>query len=384
MYKSPFILGLEHALSDSAWCETEALYDRVGHNTGNLAFHHAIRCQLGISSPSVPWSGSLEEINAAGDIAVLPCANQIGAHLDYGGLASKFEKVKQPMLAIGLGAQGGLDGKIPEVPEGSLNWLRAIAEHAGTSVPNIAVRGEFTLEVLEKYGLADKAVVLGCPTLFINPDPQLGQKIAQRIREPKKIAVASGHQRWFHLARIEASLARMVSATHGSYIGQSPLEMVKLTRGEGNELDEKSIKACRDYALPELDVSEFMDWSKRYGNVFFDIPSWMEHYRKFDLVIGARIHGVMLALQAGVPGLCIAHDSRTLELCQTMKVPYVLSKDVSTGISRDSLMDLIKFDPEEFNKNREELAGKYINFLTGNNMKIDTILNNMEDLHNEI
>lgn len=368
MHKSPFILGLEHSLSDSAWCVTEALYERVGHNTGNLAFHHAIRHQLGINSSSVPWGGSLEEIDAAGDVAVLPCANQIGSHLNYGGLASKFENIKQPMIAIGLGAQGGLDGKIPEVPQGSLDWLRAIADHSGTSAPNIAVRGQFTLDVLEHYGLADKAVVLGCPTLFINPDPHLGKTIEQRICEPKKIAVASGHQRWLHLAKIEASLARMVSATHGSYIGQSPLEMVKLTRGEGNQLDEQSIKACRDYALPELDISEFIEWSNRYGNVFFDISSWMEHYKKFDLVIGARIHGVMLALQAGVPAICIAHDSRTLELCQIMKVPYVLSRDVINGVQRKELMNFLEFDADEFDKNRLKLKNMYINFLQGNDI----------------
>lgn len=370
MHNSPFILGLEHSLSDSAWCKTEELYERVGHNTGNLAFHYAIRKQLGINSPSIPWGVSQEAISAAGDVAILPCANQIGSHLDYGGLALKFEKIEKPMVAIGLGAQGGLDGKIPEVPVGSLNWLRTISEHAVSNKPNIAVRGPFTLEVLESYGLADSAVVLGCPTLFINSDPQLGQKIAQRIRDPKKIAVASGHQRWSHLARIEASLARMVTATHGSYIGQSPLEMVKLTRGEGDQLDQKDIKDCRNYALPELDVAEFIDWSKKYGNVFFDIPSWMEHYRKFDFVVGARIHGVMLALQAGVPALCIAHDSRTLELCQTMRVPYALSKDVSAGIARVDLLKHFKFDPDDFDSNRKLLGEKYRLFLQNNGVGI--------------
>lgn len=370
MHKNPFILGLEHTLIDSALCTTEALYERVGHNTGNLAFHHAIHHQLAIKSPPVSWGESLEKIGTAGDVAILPCANQIGAHLDYGGLSTKFNQIIQPMVAIGLGAQGGLDGKIPEVPKGSQDWLRAIAEHSSSSAPNIAVRGPFTMQVLEHYGLADKAVVLGCPTLFINPDPQLGQKIAQRIREPKKIAVAAGHQRWIHLGKIEASLARMASATDGSYVGQSPLEMVKLARGEGDQLDEETIKACRDYAMPELNIPEFIVWSKRYGNVFFDIPSWMEHYRRFDLVIGARIHGVMLALQAGIPGICIAHDSRTLELCQVMKVPYVLSRDVMAGVSRKDLLGLFKFDPLEFDQNREKLGLRYKKFLTENSIFI--------------
>ena len=368
MEHQPYILGLDHALEDSALCTTEQLYQRVGHNTGNLAFHHAIKQQLNIRTPAVPWGAPAAQIDAAGSIAILPCANQVGAHLDYGNLAQKFSELKNPIVAIGLGAQGGLDKKIPVVPQGTINWLKAIAEHSCSSSPNIAVRGPFTLEVLEHYGLADKAVVLGCPTLFINPDPHLGQKIASRIREPKKIAVPSGHQRWAHLSRIESSLARMVSATGGSYIGQSPLEMVKLTRGESDQLDQDSLSQCRDYAMPEMDLEEFNTWAKRHGNVFFDIPSWMEHYRRFDFVIGARIHGVMLALQAGVPALCVAHDSRTLELCTAMKVPYVIAKDVQQGIQRKDLLKLFNFDAQEFDDNRQRLCKQYIYFLAENNL----------------
>ena len=382
MLTKPFILGLEHTLPNSAWCDTNDLYQRVGHNTGNLAFHHAIRRQLQIKHAAVPWESSIEEISAAGDIAIVPCANQIGSHLDYGGLSKKFNKVRQPILAIGLGAQGGLDGIIPEVPAGSLDWLRAIAEHSDSSVKNISVRGPFTLEVLNHYGLADKAVVLGCPTLFINPDPKLGQKIEQRIRDPKKIAVTAGHQKWGHLARIEASLARLVTTTNGSYIGQSPLEMVMLTRGEAAKLDSQSISDCRDYVLPEMDIPEFINWANRFGNVFFDIPSWMEHYRRFDLVIGARIHGVMLAIQAGVPALCIAHDSRTLELCQVMKVPYVISKNVSGGLQRKDLLGLLKFDPEVFDSTRKELLAEYKKFLINNHLNVN--LENILTINNNL
>jgi hypothetical protein len=136
-------------------------------------------------------------------------------------------------------------------------------------MPNIAVRGSFTLEVLNHYGLGSKAVVVGCPTLFINPDPNLGKKIAQRLTEPKRIAVTAGHPCWAQLSKIEASLARMVTATNGSYIGQSPLEMIQLTRGEGHKLEKEVIRSCKDYILPEMDIEEFVQWCRQYGNVFF-------------------------------------------------------------------------------------------------------------------
>lgn len=36
------------------------------------------------------------------------------------------------MVAIGLGAQSGLKGEIPEVPKVSLDWLKVIADHANS------------------------------------------------------------------------------------------------------------------------------------------------------------------------------------------------------------------------------------------------------------
>ena len=366
---SAFLLGLQVTQPASSLIETKVLYERVGHNTGNLAFHFAIDQQLGGGLRSVDWSAPVAEIDAAGKLAVLPCANQLGVHADYGKLGEKFAALKVPIVGVGLGAQAGTDGKIPAVPQGTLDWVKAIAEHSPSGGANIGVRGEFTLSVLQHFGLGDRAVSLGCPTLFINPDPELGRTIAARWHEPTRIAVAAGHHLWKHLSRIEASLANMVKATGGSYVGQSPLEMVALTRGEASSLDEASLVACRDYACPEMDMAEFTLWSQRYGNVFFDVPAWMEHYRRFDFIIGTRIHGIMLALQAGIPALCVAHDSRTLELCQTMMVPYVLAKDVAAGIHRKDLPRLFNFDPDAFDSNRRVLGKRYVAFLEANGLE---------------
>ena len=117
-----------------------------------------------------------------------------------------------------------------------------------------------------------------------------------------------------------------------------------------------------------MSLEEFARWSERHGNVFFDVSAWMEHYRRFDFVIGTRIHGVMLALQAGIPGVVIAHDSRTLELCETMMVPHVLASEVQNGITREELPGLFKFDAKEFDRNRRALAKRYVEFLESNEL----------------
>jgi hypothetical protein len=362
-----FILGLEPRITGSAFLSTQAIYDLVGHNVGNLAFHHAVHRQIG-PLRSLPWNVEPEEASAAGSIGVVPAANQVGAHADFGNLAKRFEALDINLVAIGLGAQSNDIGNIPQVPDGTLSWIRRIVERSASHHPNISVRGCFTQKVLDHYGFEGKTVVLGCPSLFINTDPQLGKKIEVRFTAPKRIAVAAGHPNWGSLRELERSLARLLTKTGGSYVGQAPLEMVKLTRGEAAELNPDVLRLLRDYILPEYELGEFINWANTYGNVFFDVDSWMEHYRSFDLVIGARIHGTILALQAGVPGVCIAHDSRTEELCRTMLIPFVKAGDYPHGMSRSELARVFVFDGAAFDANRKILAKRYLEFLENNNL----------------
>ena len=133
-------------------------------------------------------------------------------------------------------------------------------------------------------------------------------------------------------------------------------------------MDETSLRQCRDYVCPDMSLPDFVDWSVRYGNIFFNVQNWIEHLARYDFVIGTRIHGTILGLQAGVPSVCIAHDSRTLELCQTMKIPYVLAADVPDGIAYDHLVSYFNFDPCEFDRNRRALCRTYVEFLKNNRL----------------
>lgn len=51
--------------------------------------------------------------------------------------------------------------------------------------------------------------------------------------------------------------------------------------------------------------------------------NWVSILSNCDFVIGSRIHGSIMALAVNKPCLCIAIDSRTLELCKKLSVPYV-------------------------------------------------------------
>jgi hypothetical protein len=78
----------------------------------------------------------------------------------------------------------------------------------------------------------------------------------------------------------------------------------------------------------------------------------------------------MLAIQAGVPGLCIAHDSRIRELCEKCMIPYVMANDVKDGITLQDLPHLAEFDGKAFDQNRAAIAEAYQTFFTNNGLPL--------------
>lgn len=373
--KDSFIFGLDSSIPNSSLLSTTSLYHATGQNTGNLAFHFALEKMIKTSQKSIGWKSDNSAIGDMKGTAILPLANQVGAHADYGWLADKVKNLPQSLVALGLGAQAGTARDIPDVAKGTIDWIKQMNEKSLPNVKNIGVRGHFTKRVLEHYGVADNAVVLGCPTLFLNPDKELGHKIAEKLKTPpQRVAVPSGHPKWCHLAKIEQCLASIVSETDGSYIGQSPFEMFKLTRGELSGLDKEQFQECKAYIMPFASDDYFTKWCSRHGNLFFDIPCWMEHYRKFDFIVGPRIHGAVLGLQVGIPSLCIVHDSRTLELCETLKVPYVMAGDLMKGFSLKELWNQVRFDAQVFTENRTILASKFCEFFQSNGINYSSYL----------
>ncbi|MCQ8850415.1 polysaccharide pyruvyl transferase family protein [Alteromonas stellipolaris] len=376
--KESFIFGLDSSTPNSSLLSTSELYNATGQNSGNLAFHFAVERMIKATEKTINWGSDLSSLKSRKGTAILPLANQVGAHADYGWLGDKVENLPHNLVALGLGAQSGTSRAIPEVPQGTLDWIKKMSEKSLSSASNIGVRGNFTKKVLEHYNVSEKVQVLGCPTLFLNPDKELGYKIAEKLKKPpKRVAVPSGHQKWHHLAKIEQCLAGIVSETNGSYIGQSPFEMFKLTRGELSELNEKQFQECKSYIMPYSSDEYFVEWCNHHGNLFFDIPSWMEHYRKYDFIVGPRIHGVVLGLQVGIPSLCIVHDSRTLELCETLKVPYVMAGELMKGFSLKQLWEKVRFNAQEFTENRTLLAGKFCDFFHSNGVGYNSYLDDM-------
>ena len=312
-----------------------------------------------------PWEASPNLMRERCDVIVMACANQLGPHSNLEQLAITFERTKLPIVAIGLGAQAKELGPAVELTAGTRRWLDVVAAHAPTKAPNIGVRGEYSRQQVERNGAGDCAVVTGCPSNFINPNPSLPTVLDQRYRRGavERVAVPAGLHHWARLARLEQSLADIVEQTSGVYIAQSEIDMIRIARGEWDQIDPATFRTIRSYIRPDLSDDGFRLWCKRYATCFIDAASWIEAMRNFDFVVGPRFHGVMFAMQAGTPGGVVAHDSRTHEMCETMSVPVRMVQDMPSKFLPSDLPSLFQFDAEEYGRRRCELGCRYAELL---------------------
>jgi hypothetical protein len=199
----------------------------------------------------------------------------------------------------------------------------------------------------------------------------VGDIVARSSRPVKRVASAAGQPHWPQLAAIERSILDLVDATDGSCIIQHNKLMVHLGQAEFHKIDQKDFAFLKAYFRPLLSDEEFAYWCRRNMLCFGSAESWMKWLQRHDFVVGPRFHGIMLAIQAGVPAGCIAHDSRTLELCQTMALPVVHYKDVALPLRAEDLNALFPFDPDLYRRTRSDLATAYLSILDGARLERD-------------
>ncbi len=366
------IYGTSPYLPDASCLSADELSQQSGGNTGNLMFCHSVSRMTGAGPRSIPWGASLDELDPSHDLLVLPLANQLGAHVDLGVLAEKMARQKIPMVGLGLGAQGPIHGvDAAAIPQGSWKWLRVILERSVDGKPNIALRGEETLRVIEEQGLADGCVVTGCPSNFINPSATLGREISRRRARPvKRISVPAGNPFLPQHRLLEQSLRGLVESTHGIYVCQHPIDMLRLTKHEYDGIDRATFHKYRNYIHPELDDAGFMDWFRAHAHAFASVPEWISMMTRNDVVMGTRIHGVMAGIQAGVPSVCLCIDSRTKELCQTMAIPYADANDYRDGICVDAIQEILdRWDGRQYDDNRRMLGARLASLLRDNRIE---------------
>ena len=351
----------------------DELYRGVGHNNGNLAFSYAIARHFADEVVFLPRQATAEQLDGV-DTLVLPCANQLGRHTDLSELAAALVRLDRPLVAIGLGAQASNMETDVELKPGTLEWVRVLDSSRPGRAPNIYTRGPYTARQLARLGVSD-AVIGGCPSHFINPAPDLGHRIHRHWTSfglPRAISVAGGHQAWRRCSAVEQQLVSMMmdAACPGQYVVQSMGDMIRISRGDFDGIEPKVLARINEHLLPHYDLETFKAWCRTHARSFYDIPSWMDSLRRHDLTIGPRYHGTALAMQAERMAMTVTIDSRTEEMCIQTGIPFMRVDELAERpLTRQTLREMIRFDPVAYDALRAERARNYVAFLEANGLR---------------
>ncbi|WP_020412109.1 polysaccharide pyruvyl transferase family protein [Microbulbifer variabilis] len=339
---------------------TDEAFSVSGNNTGNYAFWNAVDRQiLGDKEYIEGWNFNPEKIQCEFDLVVLPASNFIHPDRDMGGLADKLEKVNLPVLVVGLGAQAAHKNEGVRFKKGTVRFAKVLSDLA----TKIAVRGEYTAAVLESFGI-NNVEVIGCPSNFTNLDPELGVKNENSLSELRN----TPEENISILVNIDAHRKKFKGAFkkfHSSIknnpfqiVCQNPFELVSLARGEVYDEANHHMTHQADLWCSGESREVFERFAKERFITFFNAEAWMEYARKFELSIGTRLHGNMLAFQSYVPSFFVSHDSRTNELVDIMMLPRC-DWDDFTGGQVHKIIEKCEFSGRNYDQNRRYLAASY-------------------------
>jgi hypothetical protein len=359
----------------SALVGTEDAYKRSGLNVGNHAFWNAVDSHIvGEKEYINTWAFDSNFIRDNFDIIVIPASNFLHPDRDLGALASKLEKTQLPLLVIGIGAQSPATGSKIQLKEGTERFISVIKEQA----IHITCRGSYTAQVLSDFGV-NQISALGCPSNLTNLKEDLGTVIESKLlnvlnrqgNQPSVLLNIDSHRRKFYAEY--RKLIELVCKNSFSVVCQNPLELVKAARGVEYDKDCPHMQFQEKLWKGLYQPGQFDQFITDRFVTFFGANSWMEYSKKFDLSIGTRLHGNMLAFQSEVPTVFLSHDSRTSELVDIMKLPNISMKDISF-LSMQEISESLQFDGPAYDSNRKSMAKKYVQILGKANLIVSNEL----------
>ncbi len=300
------------------------------------------------------------------DALIYPTANIVSPTAELGGHGRFFDALSIPFAVLGVGIQSALeDPTNVSIKLASQEFFKVLARKS----PATSVRGPTTQAVLRDLFGAN-CLVTGCPSNFLSPlpDEKLAAQLKSRFdglksgaRPLVRVAVHPQHGTSYYTeahAPSERYLFRLALSGKGySYVCNGPVPIFSLAR---NRLYEKQYasehRLLHNFLAPGKTPDCFLNDFRSVALAFGSLLSWLEFLSAQDLVIGKRVHACIAAMQCGVPTILIVHDSKTLELAQTIGIPHVpISTFADSDPSLEGLLATVDFSAEKYAAKRSGL-----------------------------
>lgn len=334
----------------------EKLY-YYGYNVGNMLFVESLKEQLIYEDDIYLTPQKDDRLDKYA--LVMPASNFIirGTQKINENILRFMDSVKGPFTLAGLGAQSNSKDDTPkrlvsELDPTSLKFFKALSERA----VSIGVRGEFTAACLEEMGIHNYRII-GCPSAYMYLDGNFQMK-RQPDAKRSVFTVTTKNP-------MESKIIDLGIQHNDQWIMQMMTEHPE-TAFEGKELsDDAFVNAFPKLKTPKEELVQFM---RVNAHMFFSYKEWCDYLQKNEISFsyGSRFHGNMCSLRNGVPALWITHDSRTIELVNTLHLPSINYEQLEQVKCVEELVEFCNYD--DFNKNYRRLTKNYVAFLNENGL----------------
>ena len=368
------VVGTRGRVDGCSFLSTDELLNKVGQNTGNLLFQYAVCNSIDediiVVGTDIPWD--IKTVRETCRVIVVPCANFIRENFDFTGFVDFLEKTELPLVFLGLGAQArDYEQTEFDFHPSIIKLLNLVKERCKIA----GLRGEFTQRLLEKFGVTNTEII-GCPTNFINKDPDFVTKLEDKWKKPVFSFIATGDEPWPKdpsKRDAERQMIDWVNKGYGLFLQQSVEPFIKYARQnnpyQNAEVPPHHEGSLRKTLAPQMTDEEFRGFIATKLRLYYSVDQWMEDSARMDFSIGLRLHGNMAAWQAGTPAIWVYHDSRTRELAETMALPHMSHLEFLKTSSIEEMKDKTNFSFSNYKEKRQKLKNSLLNIFDINDIK---------------
>lgn len=352
------VIGCRWFLDDHESYNSLSFSEKIniaGKNTGNMFIGQAVRHHISRLFPDAEIVEylSLSQIREDGsgllaaeryDRIVMAASNMLNPQMDFGFLAKFLEEADLPISIFGIGAQAESVNDRITLNSGTKRFL----DYAAANSTGIGVRGSFTAGVLEQNGI-NKYEIIGCPTGYFNAEEDFRIEVPSLTQDVQRVAVSYKRDRNKYetdrlLRPLQIEMLRLSMENGWDLVAQA--DFAETWMGYHKEIDIAKLSNMSKYFDFGAEEKDFLSkYVLQHVHSYFRWNEWRGLMSDMDFAFGCRFHGNMMAMNAGTPALFILHDTRTAELCETLRLPGVTVQELSQGpITLERLLGLADYD----------------------------------------
>jgi hypothetical protein len=302
-----------------------SFFDGIFGNTGNSVITSAMLSFLGSGPEYLTPANSLpsifqgrigadeaERINGEYTDIILTAQDYLRADWPEEIFATALYNLRQtslPLIVHSLGANsfGGRDDELHTKLSGpQLAFFKEVGERS----TSIAVRGEYTADVLTRMGIRNFSVT-GCPTHFVKG---AGRQFVMRPWDADKHVGVGGY--FPHAEHCQLHY----------YFQDERIFAKALYFNDDYDEDDFKHHSMDFIAYPQYHAfthQVLLALRDRRASLFADIGLWERDIAaRVNLLVGTRVHGAIMALNAGIPAIVTSGDMRATEMCDLFGIPH--------------------------------------------------------------